>query len=292
MAGCSTRSTGPDADPPLRSALPAFRLTLTITCVYLALIVAAPLVGLATRAIQVDPARMLAIITDPRTVAAFAVSFGSAILAAVLNLPLGFLLAWILTRYAFPGRRVLDGLIDLPFALPTAVAGIAFATLYVDDGWIGSLLAPLGIHLAFNVGGIVVALVFVGLPFSVRSLQPVLAALDLEAEEVARTLGARPGSIFRRVILPPLLPAAMTGLALSFARGVGEYGSVIFIAGNRPAISEIVPLLIVTKLEQFDYPGAALLGTIMLVASLLLLLLIKALQVWGSSRGNAGLHAR
>jgi sulfate/thiosulfate transport system permease protein len=250
-----------------------------------------PLAGLAVRAARVEPLRLLAVMTDPRTVAAFEVSFGSAIAAALLNLPFGFLLAWILTRYNFPGRRLIDGLIDLPFALPTAVGGIALASLYVDDGWIGALLAPLGIHLAFNVGGIVVALVFVGLPFSVRSIQPVLAGLEIEAEEAALTLGARPFAIFRRVILPPLAPAVLTGLALSFARGVGEYGSIIFIAGNQPAISEIVPLLIVTKLEQFDYPGAALLGTAMLIASLLLLLAIKALQGWGGSRDRVHIHA-
>lgn len=275
----------------VRPSLPGLRLSLWITCGYLALIVFLPLAGLALRATQVTPGQFIAVMTDPRTVAAFEVSFGSAMLAALLNLPLGFLLAWILTRYDFPGRKLIDGLIDLPFALPTAVGGIALASLYVDDGWIGSLLAPLGIHLAFNVGGIVVALVFVGLPFSVRSIQPVLAGLEVEAEEAALTLGARPWAIFRRVILPPLAPAALTGLALSFARGVGEYGSIIFIAGNRPAISEIVPLLIVTKLEQFDYPGAALLGTTMLVASLLLLLAIKALQSWGASRGRVVVHA-
>ncbi len=271
----------------MRSVLPGFRLTLVVTCAWLGLLVLLPLVGLMARATQVEPTRLLQVLTDARALAAFRVSFGSAIAAALIDVPLGFLLAWVLTRYRFPGRRLLDVLIDLPFALPTAVAGIALATLYVEDGWIGGLLAPLGIHLAFNPGGIVVALVFVGLPFAVRSIQPVLAGLDVEAEEAARTLGALPGTLLRRVILPPLLPAIYTGLALAFARGIGEYGSVIFIAGNRPAISEIVPLLIVTKLEQFDYPGAALLGSAMLVASLIMLLLIHALNAWGSGRREA-----
>ncbi len=275
----------------MRPALPGFRLTLWVTCAYLGLVVLFPLAGLTARATQLDLGQVTRLLTDPRSVAAFEVSFGSAIAASLLNLPLGFLLAWVLTRYRFPGRRLIDGLVDLPFALPTAVAGIALASLYVDDGWIGALLAPLGIHLAFNVAGIIVALVFVGLPFAVRGIQPVLADLDVAAEEAARTLGASPLSIFRRVVLPPLVPAALTSLALSFARGVGEYGSVVFIAGNRPAISEIVPLLIVTRLEQFDYPGAALLGTVMLVASLLLLLLIKALQSWSVARGRAAAPA-
>ena len=216
-------------------------------------------------------------LASPRTLAAFRVSFGAAALAALIDTPLGLLLAWTLTRYRFPGHRLLEALIDLPFALPTAVAGIALSTLYVPDGWIGSVLALFGIELAFNPGGIVVALAFVGLPFIVRTVQPVLAALDREAEEAALTLGARPFAILRRVIAPPLVPAILTGLALAFARGVGEYGSVIFIAGNRPAISEIVPLLIIVRLEQFDYPGAALLGSAMLLASLLLLG-INALQ--------------
>lgn len=271
---------------PSRATLPGFRLTLWITCGYLFLLVLFPLGGLAVRAVQVDPARALAILSDPRALAAFRVSFGCAVTAALINVPLGFLLAWTLTRYRFPGRRLLDVLIDLPFALPTAVAGIALATLYVDDGWVGALLAPLGIHLAFNVGGIVVALVFIGVPFTVRSIQPVLAGLDPEAEEAARTLGARPLSLLVRVILPPVLPAIFTGLALSFARGIGEYGSVIFIAGNRPTVSEIVPLLIVTKLEQFDYPGAALLGTVMLAASLVMLLLINVLTHRGAARSH------
>ena len=187
-------------------------------------------------------------------------------------MPLGLLLAWVLTRYDVPGRRLLDAAIDLPLALPTAVAGIALATLFADDGWIGRLLAPLGIAVAYTPAGIFVALLFTGLPFVVRTVQPVLAALDRASEEVAMTLDATPWQLLRLVILPPIWPAALAGGALAFARGVGEYGSVIFIAGNRPGISEIVPLLIVARLEQFDYPGAALLGTVMLSLSLLVML--------------------
>ena len=261
-------------------ALPGFRLSLGLTVLWLVLLVLLPLAGLVVKAASLSPAPILAARATPRALAAFRVSFGTAALAALFDLPLGLLLAWSLTRYRFPGRRLLDALIDLPFALPTAVAGIALTTLYVDDGWLGALLAPFGLSLAFTPSGIVVALAFVGLPYIVRSVQPVLADLPRDAEEAALTLGAGPFAILRRVILPPLLPALLTGLALAFARGVGEYGSVIFIAGNRPAISEIVPLLIVIKLEQFDYPGAALLGSTMLAASLLLLLAINRLQRW------------
>ena len=263
-------------------ALPGFRLSLSLglTVLWLVLLVLLPLAGLVVKAASLSPAQILAALATPRALAAFRVSFGTAALAALFDLPLGLLLAWSLTRYRFPGRRLLDALIDLPFALPTAVAGIALTTLYVDDGWLGALLAPFGLSLAFTPSGIVVALAFVGLPYIVRSVQPVLADLPRDAEEAALTLGAGPFAILRRVILPPLLPALLTGLALAFARGVGEYGSVIFIAGNRPAISEIVPLLIVIKLEQFDYPGAALLGSTMLAASLLLLLAINRLQRW------------
>jgi sulfate transport system permease protein len=245
---------------------------------FVAVIVAVPLLGLVAKAATTPWGSAVAILSNPRTIAAFRVSFGIAALAAIVNVPLGLLLAWTLTRITFPGRQAVDALIDLPLALPTAVAGIALTTLYVDQGWLGAVLAPLGIVVAFTPTGIFVALLFVGLPYLVRSLQPVMAQLAREAEEAALTLGASPWQIFRRVILPPLWPAAITGMGMAFARGVGEYGSVIFIAGNRPAISEIVPLLIVAKLEQFDYPGAALLGTVMLVLSLLMLLALGALQ--------------
>jgi sulfate transport system permease protein len=217
---------------------------------------------------------------DPRVVAAFRVSFGIAFIAALINAVVGLLIAWVLVRYRFPGRRLIDGLVDLPFALPTAVAGIALATLYADSGWIGALLARFGIDIAFTPLGILVALVFIGLPFVVRTVQPVLADLAPDAEEAALTLGATRWQIFRRVVLPALLPGVLTGMSLAFARGLGEYGSVIFIAGNMPGVSEIVPLLIVIKLEQFDYPGAAAIGVAMLVASFAILLAINLGQVW------------
>jgi sulfate transport system permease protein len=260
------------------AVLPGLRLALGFTLVWLGLIVVVPLTGLVAKAAQLNAAGIAGVFGDPRTLAAFRLSFGGAAAAALIDVPLGLLLAWALTRYRFPGHRLVDALIDLPFALPTAVAGIALTTLYVDDGWIGGLLAPLGIHLAFTPAGVVVALTFVGLPFIVRTVQPVLADLDRDAEEVALTLGAQPLDILRRVLVPPITPALLTGVALAFARGVGEYGSVIFIAGNRPAVSEIVPLLIVARLEQFDYPAAAVLGTGMLLLSLLMLLALNALQ--------------
>ena len=233
-----------------RHALPGFRLTLAVTVLYLGLIVMLPLAGLAAKAVTTPWPAAVALLANPRTVSAFRISFGLSALAALIDLPIGLLLAWMLTRYRFPGHSLFDALIDLPFALPTAVAGIALTTLYLDTGWLGGLLAPLGIQVAFTPLGIWVALVFIGLPFVVRAIQPVLADLPRDCEEVALTLGARPWALFRRVILPPLVPAALTGVGLAFARAVGEYGSVIFIAGNRPMVSEIVPLLIVARLEQ------------------------------------------
>lgn len=269
-----------------RRVMPGFGLTLGTTLFFLGLIVMLPLAGLVAKAGEGGWAEAVASLSDPRTVAAFRVSFLAAALAALANVPIGVLLAWVLTRYDPPGRRVLDALVDLPFALPTAVAGIALTTLYAETGWIGGLLAPLGVRVAYTPVGIWVALLFLGLPFMVRTLQPVLAGLDREAEEAAMTLDATPWQIFRLVILPPLLPAVLTGAALAFARCVGEYGSVIFIAGNRPGVSEIVPLLIVVRLEQFDYPGAAVLGTAMLALSLVLLLLINGLELWGRRRAG------
>lgn len=261
-----------------KNALPGFRITLGFTLLYVGLLVIIPLAGLVAKASSLDLAAVGGMLGNPRTLSAFRVSFGTAAVASLVNLPLGLLLAWTLTRYRFPGRAILDALVDLPFALPTAVAGVALTTLYVDDGWIGAQLARVGITVAFTPAGIGVALLFVGLPFVVRSLQPVLASFQRESEEVAMTLGASPWQIFHRVILPPLLPAALVGVGLAFARAVGEYGSVIFIAGNQPMVSEIVPLLIVAKLEQFDYPGAALLGSTMLVLSLVILLGLGQLQ--------------
>jgi sulfate transport system permease protein len=266
--------------------LPGFGLSLGLTTTYLGLIVLLPLAGLLARVGAVGGAEAWRVLADPRTLAAFRVSFATSAAAAAVSVPAGVLLAWVLERYPIPGRRILDAAIDLPFALPTAVAGIALTTLYVPDGWLGRMLAPAGITVAFTPLGIGVALLFIALPFVVRTVQPVLAGLDPAAEEAAMILGAGPWQIFSIVVLPPLMPAVATGMALAFARAVGEYGSVIFIAGNRPGVSEIVPLLIVTKLEQFDVPGAALLGTAMLALSLVMLLAIDRLQGWGAPRAG------
>ena len=261
-----------------RGVLPGFGVTLGITLSFLTLIVLIPMAGLFLRAAGLGPAGVWAVISSPRALAAFRVSFGASALAALACIPIGLLLAWVLVRYRFPGRPLLDAIVDLPLALPTSVAGIALSTLYVGDGWLGGPLEVLGITVAYTPLGIWVALVFVGLPYLVRTVQPVLMALDRPAEEAALTLGARPHQVFARVVLPPLLPAVVAGTGLCFARAIGEYGSVIFIAGNRPGVSEIVPLLIVGRLEQFDYGGAAALGATMLVASLLILLAVSALQ--------------
>jgi sulfate transport system permease protein len=258
--------------------LPGFGLTLGVTLTWLGLLVLLPLAGLVAKAAELTPAAWWATVSDDRAAAAFAVSFGCALAAALIDLPLGLLLAWVLTRYALPGRRVIDGLIDLPFALPTAVAGIALTALYADTGWLGAPLAAWDIRVAYGRIGIVVALAFIGLPFVVRSVQPVLADLERDVEEVALTLGARPAAIVARVILPAIASAGLTGFVLAFARGLGEYGSVIFIAGNRPGVSEILPLLIVTRLEQFDYPGASVLAVAMLLFALVLMLAINLLQ--------------
>ena len=270
-----------------RRVLPGFGLSLGFATAYLGLVVMLPLAGLAAKAGTMEAGRAWAVLADLRTVSAFRVNFLTSGAAALLSIPLGVLLAWVLERYQVPGRRVLDATIDLPFALPTAVAGITLTTLYVADGWLGRWLDPFGIAVAFTPLGIGAALLFIGVPFVVRTVQPVLAGVDRAAEEAAMVLGATPSQIFRRVILPALAPAIATGTALAFARAVGEYGSVIFIAGNRPGVSETVPLLIVRKLEQFDYPGAALLGTTMLLLSLLLLLLINRLQSLGRPRHGA-----
>jgi sulfate transport system permease protein len=278
MAAVSLSRTGP------YRVLPGYGPTLGITLLYLSLIVLVPLAALVVKAAALSPGQILALLLTSRVAAAFRVTFGIALAAALANGAVGLLVAWVLVRYDFPGRRLLDALVDLPFALPTAVAGIALTSLYADTGWIGGLLAPLGIDVAFTPLGIFVALLFVGLPYVIRTVQPVLADLDREAEEAALTLGAGIGQIFRRIIAPPLASAVLTGMALAFSRGVGEYGSVIFIAGNMPGVSEIVPLLIVVRLEQFDYPGAAVLATAMLIAAALVLLLINALQRWNRRR--------
>lgn len=260
--------------------MPGFELTLGLTLVYFALIVLIPLGALLLKATGLGFRGLAALLTDARVMAAFRVSTGTALAAALINAVFGLLVAWILVRFRFPGRRLIDGLIDLPFALPTAVAGISLTALYADTGWIGARLAALGIDVAFTPRGILVALIFIGLPFVVRTVQPVLADLEPESEEAAFTLGASRWQIFRRVVLPAVLPAVLTGMSLAFARGLGEYGSVIFIAGNMPGISEILPLLIVIKLEQFDYAGAAALGIAMLVMSFAILLAINLGQLW------------
>jgi sulfate transport system permease protein len=262
------------------SVLPGFGLTLGFAVAYLSIIVLLPLSALVLRPASLGLDGFLGVLTDSRVLAALRLSFGAAFIAALVNAFFGLIVAWILVRYDFPGKRIVDALVDLPFALPTAVAGIALATIYAPNGWIGSLVAPLGIKIAFTPLGVLLALIFIGLPFVVRSLQPVLQDLDREVEEAASSLGANRRQTFRLVILPALMPALLTGFALAFARAVGEYGSVIFIAGNMPLVSEIAPLLIVIKLEQFDYAGAAAIGVIMLAASFLILLVINLVQRW------------
>ena len=262
------------------SVLPGFGITLGFAVAYLSIIVLLPLSALVLRPATLGISGFIDVLTDSRVLAALRLSFGAAFIAALVNAFFGLIVAWILVRYDFPFKRVVDALVDLPFALPTAVAGIALATIYAPNGWVGGLFAPLGIKIAFTRLGVLVALIFIGLPFVVRSLQPVLQDLDREVEEAAASLGAGRVQTFRLVILPAIMPALLTGFALAFARAVGEYGSVIFIAGNMPMVSEIAPLLIVIKLEQFDYAGAAAIGVIMLAASFLILLLINLVQRW------------
>ena len=266
------------------SILPGFGLTLGYTIFYLTVIILIPLVGLVWRSASLGWEEFFAIATDERTVLALKVSFGSALAAGAINAVFGVIVAWVLVRYDFPGRRLLDAVVDMPFALPTAVAGISLAALYAPNGWVGSLLAPLGIKIAFTPVGIVVALVFVGLPFVVRTVQPVMEELDREVEEASATLGATRFQTLRMVVLPALTPAILTGFALAFARGVGEYGSVIFIAGNIPYVSEIAPLLIVIRLEEFNYAGATAIACIILVISFAMLLFINLLQMWSRRR--------
>ena len=270
-----------------RRVLPGLPGTLGFTLFYLAFMVLLPLTALVIRAAGIGFGGFADQIATPRVLAAFRTTFGIALLSAFLDTMLGLLVAWVLVRYRFPGRRLLDALVDLPIALPTAVAGIALTELYAETGWFGAPLAALGIRVAFTPLGIGVALAFVGLPFVVRAVEPVLADLDRDVEEAAATLGATAWQIFRRVILPPLWPALLTGFTLAFGRGIGEYGSVIFIAGNMPGVSEIVPLLIVVKLEQYDTVGACVLGSLMLLASFAIMLTINALQSWSQRRlGN------
>jgi sulfate transport system permease protein len=269
------------------TALPGFGPTLGVTLLVLTVLVVVPLGGMVLKAAGLGLGQAWHLLTVPRIAAAFRLSFGLALAAAAVNGVAGLLIAWVLVRYSFPGRRFLDALVDLPFALPTAVAGITLAALYANNGWIGGLLQPYGIAVSYTRLGIFVALLFVGLPYVIRTVQPVLADLERETEEVALTLGAGFFPIWTRVIAPPLIPALLTGMALAFARGVGEYGSVIFIAGNVPGISEILPLVIVVRLEEYDYAGAALLASVMLAASFAILLLINLISMWSRRRHGA-----
>jgi sulfate transport system permease protein len=270
-----------------RNVLPGFGLSLGYTLVYLCLIVLIPLSAAFFKTAQLTWPEFVAVVTAPRVMASYRLTFGASFGAAAINTAFGLLVAWVLVRYRFPGRALVDALVDLPFALPTAVAGIALAGLFSANGWFGSLLVPLGINVAFTPLGVLVALTFIGLPFVVRTVQPVLEDLPRELEEAAATLGASRWESFRRVIFPIVLPALLTGFALAFARAIGEYGSVIFIAGNMPMVSEITPLLIITKLEQYDYTGATAIAVVMLVISFTLLLAINALQAWTRRRQGA-----
>ena len=266
------------------NVLPGFGLSLGFTLLYLALIVLVPLSATFAKSATASWAHFVETVTSARVLASYRVSFGLSIAAALINGVFGFLIAWVLVRYRFPGRRLADALVDLPFALPTAVAGIALTAVYSQNGWIGSLLEPHGIKIAFTPVGILIAMIFIGLPFVVRTVQPVLEDLDRDIEEAAASLGATRWQTISRVVLPSVSPALLTGVALSFARAVGEYGSVVFISGNMPMKTEITPLLIITKLEQYDYAGATALAVVMLVISFVLLFAINALQAWSSRR--------
>jgi sulfate transport system permease protein len=275
-------STGPWFRAP--SVLPGFRLTFGYTILFLGLVVLLPFCALFLRASSIGVGGILEIATDPRVLSALEISFGISFAAALVASVFGLLIAWVLTRYEFPGRRLVDAIVDLPFALPTAVAGIALASLYAPNGLVGSWLQAVGITVAYTPAGIFIALVFVGLPFAVRTVQPLIAEIEREVEEASGTLGASRWRTLRLVVLPSLVPAALTGFALAFARGVGEYGSVIFIAGNIPFVSEIAPLLIVIKLSEFDYAGASAIATIMLLISFSSLLFINLIQAWSRRR--------
>jgi sulfate transport system permease protein len=266
------------------SVIPGFGLALGFTVAALSLIVLIPLSALVLRAASIGPTGFWAIASDPRTLAALRLSFGAALIAAAINTVFGLLLSWVLVRYRFPGRRLIDAAVDLPFALPTAVAGIAMAAVYAPNGWIGSIADKLGFKIAFTPVGVVLALVFIGLPFVVRTVQPVLEEVEREIEEVSALLGASRLRTVFKVVLPQIYPALLTGATLAFARGIGEYGSVIFIAGNIPMVSEIAPLLIVIKLEEFDYQGATVIAFLMLIISFALLMLINLFQAWARRR--------
>ncbi len=268
------------------STLPGFGLTMGCTLVYLSVVVLIPIGGLLLRTLDLSWGEFWRLVTSDRALAAYRLTFGASLIAACVNALLGTLVAWVLVRYDFPGRRLMDALVDFPFALPTAVAGITLASLFADNGWLGRCLAPLGIHVAFTSLGVVIALTFIGLPFVVRTLQPVLENFEREVEEAAATLGAGRWRTFLTIVAPTLLPAVLTGFALAFARAIGEYGSVIFIAGNKQYESEIAPLLIVIRLEEYDYAGAMALAVVLLIVSFALLITINLLERWASRYQN------
>lgn len=270
-----------------RRALPGFNLTLGYTLLYLSVIVLIPMSALVLKTLDLSLPQFWNAVSSPRVMASYRLTFGASLIAALVNLGFGLLIAWVLVRYQFPGKRLLDAMVDLPFALPTAVAGIALTAVLAGNGWIGQFFEPLGIKLAFTPVGVVIALIFIGLPFVVRTVQPVLEDAEKELEEAARCLGATPYQVFYKVILPTIMPALLTGFALAFARSIGEYGSVIFIAGNMPMVSEITPLIIIGKLEQYDYAGATAVACVMLLVSFLLLLIINGLQAWQRRRIGA-----
>ncbi len=265
---------------------PGFNLSLGYTIVYLSLIVLIPLSAVVIKSLSLTPEVFWNTVTSPRVLASYRLSFGAALIAGSINAVFGLILAWVLVRYQFFGKRIVDALIDLPFALPTAVTGIALTAIYSKNGWVGQYLEPLGIKVAFTPLGVLIALIFIGLPFVVRTVQPILEDLETELEEAASSLGANRLQIFQKIVFPILLPALLTGFALAFARAVGEYGSVVFIAGNIPMVSEITPLIIITKLEQYDYAGATAIALTMLIISLILLLIINGLQAWSAKRSG------
>jgi sulfate/thiosulfate transport system permease protein len=266
------------------NVIPGFGLTLGITITYLGLLVIIPLAALVIKASGVGLGGFFSILMEPRVLAAFRLSFGASFIAALINAVFGLLLAWVLVRYSFPGKKIIDAFVDFPFALPTAVAGIALTAMYSRNGWIGSFFDDYGIRIAFTPVGVIIALTFIGLPFVVRTVQPVLQDLEKDVEEAAASLGASRLQTFRKVIFPSLVPSLLTGFALALARAVGEYGSVVFISGNMPMRTEILPLLIVTRLEQYDYLGATAIATLMLLASFVLLLIINVLQGWSQQK--------
>jgi sulfate/thiosulfate transport system permease protein len=272
-----------------KNVLPGFNLSLGYTIFYLSLIVLIPLSAAFIKTTELSLHEFWSVVTAPRVLASYRLTFGASLIAALINGVFGLLTAWVLVRYRFPGKKIIDALVDLPFALPTAVAGIALTAVYSTNGWIGAWLEPHGIKVAFTPLGVVVALTFIGLPFVVRTVQPVLEDLEAETEEAAASLGANRWQTFSKIIFPAIWPALLTGFALSFARAIGEYGSVIFIAGNMPMVSEITPLIIITKLEQYDYAGATAVAVVMLVISFLLLFSINGLQWWFSRRASANL---